>query len=138
MIKEFKVGDVYFEEWVPSVEDVNRYAKLSGDYNSIHINLNTAEKLGYKNIIVHGNLTCSVISRVIGMSFPGEGSIILDQSVSFPNPIFPNDLIKFEFSVLSVNYELSILEIKVRAYKCNKELKKKYDAVLRGKIICQI
>ena len=135
MIKKFKVGDIYLEEWIPSLEDINNYAKLSGDYNPIHTSLDTVKKLGYRQVVVHGNLTCSVISKVIGMNFPGEGSLILDQTVSFPHPIFPNDLIKFEFLVLSVNYDLNILEIKLRAYK---KIKDKNQAVLRGKIICQV
>ena len=112
MLKKIKVDDSYIEEWIPTPEDIKEYAKLSGDYNPIHINLQAVNKLGYKNLIVHGNLTCSVISKVIGMNFPGEGSLILEQSISFHNPIFPYDSIKFDFSVVSVNYELNILEIK--------------------------
>ena len=138
MIKVIKVGDVYLEEWIPSVEDINNYAKISGDYNPIHMNLNTVRKLGHSNVIVHGNLTCSVISKVIGMYFPGQGSLILDQTISFPNPIFPNDIVKFKFVVLSINYELKVFEIKVRAYKANIEKTNKKKSVLRGKIICQI
>mgnify|MGYP001157552009 FL=1 len=138
MIKKIKVGDIYLEEWIPTLDDINNYAKLSGDYNPIHINLENVKKLGYSKVIVHGNLTCSVISKVIGMHFPGKGSLILDQTVSFPNPIFPNDVIKFEFLVLSVNYELNILEIKLHAYKSNEEKLNTNQAVLRGKIICQI
>ena len=39
MIKKFKVGDIYLEEWIPTLDDINNYAKLSGDYNPIHINV---------------------------------------------------------------------------------------------------
>ena len=138
MIKKFKVGDIYLEEWIPTLDDINNYTKLSSDYNPIHIKLKTVKKLGCSKVIVHENLTCSVISNLIGMHFPGKGSLILDQIVSFPNPIFPNDLIKFEFIVLSVNYELNILEIKLRAYKSNKEKMNKNQSVLRGKVACQI
>ena len=138
MIKEIKVGAVYLEEWIPSLKDIYNYAKLSGDYNPIHMNLNTVKKLGHSNVIVHGNLTCSVISKIIGMNFPGQGSLILEQAISVPSSIIPNDIIKFEFLVLSINNALNVLEVKVRAFKSNKEIKDKTKHVLRGKIICQI
>ena len=137
-MNKFKVGDLYIEKWIPTFDAIKKYAELSGDHNPIHIDIAAAKKSGKENIIVHGNLTCSVISKVIGMNFPGNGSVILEQNISFPNPIFPNDVIKFEFLIESVNYNLSIIEIKLKAFKylggniINKSI------VIRGKIICQI
>lgn len=138
MIKNFKVGDVYEEEWVPTFESLKKYAELSGDYNPIHIDIKAAKKLGRENLIVHGNLTCSVISKIIGMNFPGNGSLILEQNIAFSNPIFPNDLINIKFLIESINYNLKVIEIKIKAHKYMKKNNENKITVLRGKIICQI
>ena len=92
---------------------------------------------GKNNIIIHGNLTCSIISKIIGMNFPGKGSLILEQKVLFPNPIFPNDLIRFKFTVKEINTQLNTILISVKAYKVIK-VKKKTETVLRGNVLCLI
>lgn len=61
-----------------------------------------AEKLGFKNTIVHGFLVGSVISRIIGTEFPGEGSIYLSQTMSFKAPVFPDERLVAELEILDV------------------------------------
>ena len=136
MKNNLKVGDLHLEEWIPTLEDVKKYTILSGDYNPIHINIEAARNIGKENMIVHGNLTCSVISKIIGMSFPGKGSLILEQNMSFPHPIYPDDLIKIELIIESVNYRLNVVKIKIKAYKILEG--KQVSTVLRGNILCQV
>jgi acyl dehydratase len=137
-IKEFKIGQKYTEEWTPTLNDIKKYAQLSGDYNPIHIYKESAEKLGYKLNIVHGNLTCSFISKVVGMNFPGKNSLIIEQNISFPNSIYPDDTIKFDFIILSVNNAFKVLEIKVKGIKIDSKFTNSMNTVLRGKIICKV
>ena len=137
MLYKLKEGQSYTEEWMPTHKVLKKYCELSGDYNPIHTDLNAAKKIGKKNIIIHGNLTCSVISKIIGMNFPGKGSLILEQKVFFPNPIFPDDLIRFKFIVKEINAQLNTILISVKAHKVSEE-NKNYQIVLRGNILCLI
>ena len=137
MINKFKKGQSYIEEWIPTHKILEKYCQLSGDYNPIHTDLNAAKKIGKNNIIIHGNLTCSIISKIIGMNFPGKGSLILEQKVLFPNPIFPDDLIKFKFIVKEINTQLNTILLSVKAHKGSEENKNK-EIVLRGNILCLI
>ena len=72
MKTNFKVGDIFLQKWIPTLEEVRRFAKLSGDFNPIHVDKKASKSLGFKNVVVHGNLACAYISRVIGMFFPGN------------------------------------------------------------------
>ena len=137
MKTNFKVGDTFYEEWTPTIVEVKRFAQLSGDFNPIHIDKTASKFLGFKNVVVHGNLACAYISRVIGMFFPGNGSLLLEQNISFSKPIYPRDSIKFVFKIDSINEYLDLLEIKVKATKVIDDNVKEVT-VLRGKIICQI
>ena len=111
-IKRYKLGDRYVEKWVPTKLDIKKYAELSGDFNPIHLSKDEYKLIDKTKYIVHGNLTCSVISKVIGMNFPGNNSLIIEQNVSFTNPIFPNDIVKFEFIIMSINFEFIIYLLK--------------------------
>ena len=137
MINKLKKGQTYTEEWVPTHKALKKYCELSGDYNPIHTNLNAAKRIGKNNIIIHGNLTCSIISKIIGMNFPGKGSLILEQKVLFPNPIFPDDLIRFNFIVKEINTQFKKILIGVKAHKIT-EVNKNIETVLRGNVLCLI
>ena len=138
MINNLKIGDTYDEKWSPSYDDLKAFSKLSGDYNPIHLNIDDAKKLGKKDLIVHGNLGCAILSKIIGMNFPGNGSLILEQNISFPNPIYPKDIININLQIRSANYELRVIDILVRAFKLIKDDKLNKTIVLRGNILCQI
>lgn len=138
MKNKLKVGDIYSTEWIPTYKDIENFANLSGDFNPIHIDISEAKKIGKKNIIVHGNLTCSYLSKIIGMDFPGKGSLILEQNISFPNPVYPNDLVKIQFLIKAINDTLKILNIKINGFKEIKESKLGKKVVLRGNILCRI
>ena len=137
MINKFKEGQSYTEEWMPTHKILKEYCELSGDYNPIHTDLNAAKKIGKDKIIIHGNLTCSIISKIIGMNFPGKGSLILEQKVLFPNPIYPDDLIRFIFIVKEINSKLNTILISVKAHKVS-QINKNIETVLRGNVLCLI
>ena len=71
------------------------------------------------------------------MNFPGKGSLILEQKVLFPNPIFPDDLIRFKFIVKEINTQLNTILIGVKAHKIT-EVNKNIETVLRGNVLCLI
>ena len=71
------------------------------------------------------------------MFFPGKGSLLLEQNISFSKPIYPKDNINFVFKIDSINEYMDLLVLKVKATKVIDD-KNKEVTVLRGKIICQI
>ncbi len=95
-------GDKYSKEFSFSFEQVKQFAELSGDTNPIHLDKKYATGLGFADTIVHGFLTGSVISKVLGTEFPGEGTIYLSQSLSFRAPVFPGEKLLAQFEVLDV------------------------------------
>ena len=68
-------------------EMINNFAKVSGDFNPIHVNEQYAKKTIFKKRISHGMLVASFISRVIANKLPGPGTIYLSQNLSFKHPV---------------------------------------------------
>jgi 3-hydroxybutyryl-CoA dehydratase len=95
-------GTRYRKEFAFSLRQVRQFAELTGDSNPIHLDKAYAETFGFKSTIVHGFLVGSVISRILGTEFPGEGTIYLAQTMSFKAPVFPDEKLVAELEVLDV------------------------------------
>lgn len=95
-------GDQYTEEFSFSQEDVQAFAEVSGDHNPIHLDDAVAAETVYKKPILHGMLGASVFSRIIGMKFPGEGTVYLNQTLQFKRPMYPSDAYRAELTILEV------------------------------------
>ena len=83
-----KVGDFYEIEFSFTQEQVNDFCKISGDFNPLHWDVDFAASTPFKKPIIHGALIASVFSRVMGMEFPGSGSVYLKQVSEFKRPLF--------------------------------------------------
>ncbi len=98
-----KQGDTYTHEFSYSQEDVIKFAEVSGDHNPIHLDASYAANTMFKKPIIHGALSSSVFSKVLGMDFPGEGTVYLSQESNFKRPMFVGTTYIAEFEVLSVS-----------------------------------
>jgi len=73
--------------------DVYLFAGITGDSNPVHVNEVYAKDSVFKGRVVHGMLTASFISTVLGTHLPGPGSIYAKQDIKFLAPVFFNDTI---------------------------------------------
>ena len=98
-----KPGDTHTKDFSFSQEQVNAFAEISGDKNPIHIDAEYAANTVYKKPIIHGFLGGSVISNVLGTEFPGEGTVYLNQSMTFRRPMYPDVQYRVVMTVLEVD-----------------------------------
>ena len=71
-----------------SQDEVEKFARLTGDTNPIHLDQEYAAKTFFKKRILHGFLGASVFSRIFGTLYPGEGTVYLKQELKFLAPMF--------------------------------------------------
>lgn len=88
-----------------SQDQVQAFAKVSGDHNPLHLDAEYAATTPFKRPIVHGLLTGSMLSRLIGMEFPGPGTVYLSQSLNFRRPMYVDTPYVATLKVLEVNPE---------------------------------
>lgn len=89
---------------------VNNFANVSQDFNPIHLDSEYAKKSIFKDRIAHGMLLGGYISSLIANEYPGEGSIYLEQNMSFKNPCFIGDEVEVVIELIEINnfkYRLS-------------------------------
>lgn len=86
--EDLKVGDYYEQEFTVGRETGNMYARLSGDFNPIHLDQDAGRNSRFGANIVHGMLVMSYVSGILGNSFPGQGTIYVGQNARFRRPIY--------------------------------------------------
>ncbi|MEO9803676.1 MAG: MaoC family dehydratase [Reichenbachiella sp.] len=108
---QLKVGDTYESEFTISQEQVNAFAELSGDKNPLHIDAVYAATTNFKSPIVHGIFTSAVISKILGMEFPGPGTFYLGQKLEFKRAIYPGKkyVVKFEIKDIRVGKHIAVI-----------------------------
>jgi len=98
---------------------VEKFAKLSGDYNPHHMDESYAEKTRFKKRICHGMLLASLFSRLTGMYLPGKGSLYFSQSLNFISPTFIDDKVTVEGEIVKISRSTGIITLKTRIIKEN-------------------
>jgi len=68
---------------VVSEADLDTFARLTGDNNPLHMDEDFASSTTFKKRVVHGMLTASFISTIIGTRLPGPGSLWYEQHLRF-------------------------------------------------------
>lgn len=75
--------------------DIEKFAKLSGDTNPLHVDRNyVVAKTSFKNCLVHGAYLNSLVSSVIGTRLPGPGAVVVKEELNFPNPCYVEEEVK--------------------------------------------
>ncbi len=98
----YNVGDQYkFERFISSA-DVQRFAEVVGDLNPVHLDAAFAEQSFFKKRIVHGAFLAGLISKVLGMDFPGQGTIYISQNSVFKRPVYVDTTVTVEVRVTEV------------------------------------
>jgi len=95
-------GDEYKFERHISADDVKRFAEVVGDLNPIHLDVEFAERSFFKQRIVHGAFLAGLISKVLGMDFPGQGTVYISQNSVFKRPVYVNTTVTIEVKVTQV------------------------------------
>ena len=90
---KFQVGDTVTITHHITSDDVETFAQLTGDDNPLHMDEEYAKTTSFKERVVHGMLSASFISTIIGTKIPGEGALWTSQTLNFHAPARINDVI---------------------------------------------
>lgn len=75
-------------------EDVQTFANLTGDFNPLHLDEEFARKTLFRKPVVHGMLSASFISTMIGMLLPGRGALWTSQTLEFLHQAYVGDTLR--------------------------------------------
>ena len=90
---------------------IDDFAKISGDYNPLHMDEKFAQSRDFINRVCHGMLLGSLFSRLVGMYIPGKHGLYFSQSLDFRQPCFIGDTITVSSIVIDKSPSTKILKI---------------------------
>jgi len=100
-----ETGDNYQLEFSFTQNEVEAFARLTGDTNPVHLNADYASRTLFKKPIIHGVLGASIFSKIMGTLFPGEGTIYLSQQLEFKRPMYVDTTYKALVQVNETNLD---------------------------------
>jgi len=69
-------------------EDILTFARLSGDWNPLHVDPDYASRSNYEGRIVHGAFQVGLASAMLGMYLPGKLALLNSINSRFPVPLY--------------------------------------------------
>ena len=113
-IEDIRVGERAVVRREIRREDVEAFAKLSGDYNPLHLDREYAARTEFKKPVAHGMIVASLVSTLVGMHLPGPGALWAEQKFRWKAPVFVGDEVTVELEVMhkSEGARTVLIEIK--------------------------
>lgn len=98
-----KPGEQFSETVRLTMEDAIAFAHAAGDHNPIHHDAEHAARTRYKRLIVSGTQTAARLMALTATHFCKHSGVVgLDFAVRFHRPVFADETIFVEWTVLTV------------------------------------
>ncbi len=127
-IEDMEVGMKAALERVLDETAVRTFAAITGDANPVHLDADYAATTMFARPIVHGMLTASLVSAVLGTRLPGKGAIYVSQTVQFRAPVYVGETVKAEVEITAIDHRRRRVTFATRCLVGEKE-------VLRGEAV---
>ncbi|MCP3674560.1 MAG: MaoC family dehydratase [Gammaproteobacteria bacterium] len=102
-----------------SSDELEAFAKLSKDFNPIHLDEEAGKNSIFKQRVVHGALVNSLFSGLLGCELPGEGTIFIEQTIKFKAPVFLDQEIEAFVEITNIREDKPVITL--RTYALNDE-----------------
>jgi acyl dehydratase len=95
-----------------TAEDVEAFARISGDRNPLHFDADFAGRTRAGGLIAHGGLTTALFNALVAQELPGPGSVFLHQEWDYPAPVPIGDTVTAEAVVLEARADKPITRLR--------------------------
>lgn len=112
-LDELEIGMSAETSMVVTGERIDTFARVTGDFNPIHVDEEFAAGTQFGKRIAHGALAASLISAILGNDLPGPGAIFVELNMRFRRPAFIDDEITARAEVAEINERTGRVKMKV-------------------------
>lgn len=111
-IDDVKVGATAVTPIRVSEDDMEAFARLSGDRSSIHVDADYAKAAGFAGRVVYGGLLVAALSRMVGMILPGPIGVAAGWKVNFHAPLYVDEAAVLQAEVTQVSEAAKFVALK--------------------------
>ena len=110
---QWKAGDSRTITHTFTLQQLKDFAKLTGDTNPLHVDMDFANRSAAGGQVVHGMLAASFVSTLIGVHIPGRGALWNSFQIHWRKMIRVGDTLQFTARVLAVQVATRTLDLQV-------------------------
>ena len=92
----------------------------------MHLDDEFAARTEFAQPVVHGFLSASLLSALVGMKIPGRGALYVSQSIEFAKPVFIGDTVEARGTIEAIDEETRLVTLRTEIVRAQ------HDCVLRG------
>jgi acyl dehydratase len=93
-------------------EEVELYARITGDRNPLHFDQGFAASTRFGRLVAQGGIATGLFNALVAMELPGAGSVFLHQEWDYPAPVFVGDTITAEAEVIEARADKPITRLR--------------------------
>jgi len=110
---QWHVGDSRVLTHTFTHEELETFAKLTGDTNPLHMDAGFANRSMAGGQVVHGMLAASFVSTLIGVHIPGRGALWNSFQINWRKMIRIGDTLRFEARVSALQVATHTLDLEI-------------------------
>ena len=95
-----------------TADDVEAFARISGDRNPLHFDPDFAARTRIGRLVVQGGLTTGLFNALVAMELPGPGSVFLHQEWDYPSPVYIGDTVVAEAEVIEARTDKPVTRLR--------------------------
>jgi acyl dehydratase len=95
-----------------TAEEVELYARITGDRNPLHFDETFAASTRFGRLVAQGGIATGLFNALVAMEVPGPGSVFLHQEWDYPAPVFVGDTVTAEAEVIEAREDKPITRLR--------------------------
>jgi 3-hydroxybutyryl-CoA dehydratase len=92
---------------------IQQFVKLSGDAAPLHTDAVFAKNAGFEAPVVHGAYLTALVSRFVGMEFPGANAILERMDIMFRRPCYAPAHLTIKGTVVQVSEAVATVVLQI-------------------------
>ncbi|HUM15617.1 MAG TPA: MaoC family dehydratase [Candidatus Nitrosotalea sp.] len=93
-------------------QDVELYARLTGDRNPLHFDADFASRTRFGRLVAQGGIAAGMLNALVAMDLPGPGTVFMSQSLKYLAPTYLGDTLTAEVSVLALKPDKPVCQLR--------------------------
>lgn len=93
------------------------FQRISNDYNPLHTDVSFAQKKGFSDRVMYGNILNAFVSHFVGMVIPSREVMIQTQDIQYRKPVYMGNEILLKAVPEDISEAVEIVNFKLKFYR---------------------
>jgi acyl dehydratase len=107
-----EVGQTARRTQTVTSEDVELYARLTGDRNPLHFDADFAARTRFGRLVAQGGIAAGMLNALVAMDLPGPGTVFMSQSLTYLAPTYLGDTLTAQVEVLALKPDKPVCQLR--------------------------